>query len=115
MGDNAKYAFVAMQQAVEDSGLTEEQMNSPRVGGVLGQGGTSVQDIAEMGEAVAGQKRVLSRVGPYRVTRTMGSTVSAVLESQHVEVASLRGCAAPHSQLFRREPWALGGSPDSGI
>jgi len=79
MGINAKYAFVAMQQAVADSGLAQEQISTERCGGILGQGGTSVQDIDETGKAVAGQKRVLSRVGPYRVTRAMGSTVSAVL------------------------------------
>ena len=77
MGLNAKFAYIAMQQAVEDSGLSPEQMNSPRVGGILGQGGTSVADIIETMEAVDAQK--LRRIGPYRVTRSMGSTVSAVL------------------------------------
>merc|ERR1719230_405564 len=52
-------------------------MNSPRTGGILGQGGTSVADIIETMEAVDAQK--LRRIGPYRVTRSMGSTVSAVL------------------------------------
>ena len=66
-------------QAVDDSGLTPEQMNSPRVGGILGQGGTSVADIEETMAAVDDGK--LRRVGPYRVTRSMGSTVSAVLST----------------------------------
>jgi len=79
MGLNAKFAFIAMQQAVADSGLTPEQMNSPRVGGILGQGGTSVQDILETMQAVDDGK--LRRIGPYRVTRSMGSTVSAVLST----------------------------------
>ena len=79
MGTNCKYAFIAMQRAIEDSGLTPEQINSPRVGGILGQGGTSVPDIKETVDAVdAGKKR---RIGPYRVTRSMGSTVSAVLST----------------------------------
>eukprot|EP00316_Scyphosphaera_apsteinii_P012343 CAMPEP_0119309072 /NCGR_PEP_ID=MMETSP1333-20130426/14080_1 /TAXON_ID=418940 /ORGANISM="Scyphosphaera apsteinii, Strain RCC1455" /LENGTH=435 /DNA_ID=CAMNT_0007312983 /DNA_START=108 /DNA_END=1415 /DNA_ORIENTATION=- len=77
MGNNAKYAFIAMQQAVADSGLTEDEIASPRVGGILGQGGTSIADIAETLSAVEAKK--LRRVGPYRVTRAMGSTVSAVL------------------------------------
>merc|ERR1719161_2946009 len=76
---NCKYAYLAMQQAIEDSGLTKEQIATPRVGGILGQGGTSVQDIAETLDAVgAGKNR---RIGPYRVTRSMGSTVSAVLST----------------------------------
>jgi 3-oxoacyl-(acyl-carrier-protein) synthase len=79
MGLNAKFAYIAMQQAVDDSGLTPEQMNSPRVGGILGQGGTSVADIKETMDAVDDGK--LRRVGPYRVTRSMGSTVSAVLST----------------------------------
>merc|ERR1719230_1548588 len=52
-------------------------MNSPRTGGILGQGGTSVADIIETMEAVDARKN--RRIGPYRVTRSMGSTVSAVL------------------------------------
>jgi len=79
MGLNAKFAFIAMTNCVEDSGLTPEQMNSPRVGGILGQGGTSVADIKETMDAVDAGK--LRRVGPYRVTRAMGSTVSAVLST----------------------------------
>jgi len=79
MGMNCRYAYLAMEQAIEDSGLTPEQIATPRVGGILGQGGTSVLDIAETLDAVnAGKNR---RIGPYRVTRSMGSTVSAVLST----------------------------------
>merc|ERR1719258_840973 len=54
---------------------------TPRVGGILGQGGTSVLDIKETLDAVdAGKNR---RIGPYRVTRAMGSTVSAVLSTAY--------------------------------
>jgi len=79
MGDNAKYAFVAMQRAVEQSGLTPEMIQSPRTAGILGQGGTSIPDVKEVLAAVDAKK--LRRVGPYRVTRCMGSTVSAVLST----------------------------------
>jgi len=79
MGDNCKYAYISMLRCIEDSGLTPEQIASPRVGGILGQGGTSVPDIADTLNAVdAGKNR---RIGPYRVTRSMGSTVSAVLST----------------------------------
>jgi len=77
MGINAKFGYIAMLKAIEDSGLTPEVMNSPRVGGILGQGGTSIIDIRETIDAVSANK--LRRIGPYRVTRSMGSTVSAVL------------------------------------
>ena len=63
MGTNCKYAFLAMERAIEDSGLTPETIASPRVGGILGQGGTSILDIAETLDAVAASK--LRRIGPY--------------------------------------------------
>lgn len=80
-GENAKFAFVAMSRAVEDSGLTDEEyQNNPRACGILGQGGTSIPDIVQTVQAVEGQTaRWKNKVGPFRVTRTMGSTVSAVL------------------------------------
>jgi len=82
MGMNAKYAYVAMQRAIEDSGLTEEQYQTVRAGGILGQADTSAADLEDVYAAVAGQKRVQSKIGPYRVTRTMGSSISAVLSTQ---------------------------------
>ena len=80
MGKNAKFAHVSMQRAIEDSGLTPEQYQSnPRIGGILGQADTSATDVEETCKAVEGQKRMNSKIGPYRVTRTMASSVSAVL------------------------------------
>jgi len=83
MGQNAKYAYVAMKNAVEHSGLKpEEYEENPRVAGILGQGGTSIPDIVETVNAVnSGAKRWKNKVGPFRVTRSMGSTVSAVLST----------------------------------
>jgi len=80
MGTNAKYAYIAMERAIEDSGLKpEEYQENPRVCAILGQGGTSIPDIVETVEAVKGGGRWKNKVGPFRVTRSMGSTVSAVL------------------------------------
>lgn len=81
MGTNAKYAYIAMKNAIEDSGLkTEEYEENARACGILGQGGTSIPDIVETVDAVqSGAKRWKNKVGPFRVTRSMGSTVSAVL------------------------------------
>jgi 3-oxoacyl-[acyl-carrier-protein] synthase-1 len=77
MGDAAAYAFIAMQQAVKDSGLTEEQVSNPRTGLIAGSGGGSNSNSTAAVE-IARTKGV-RRVGPYMVTRTMGSTVSACL------------------------------------
>jgi 3-oxoacyl-(acyl-carrier-protein) synthase len=83
MGQNSKYAYIAMQRAIEDSGLKPEEYEStPRVGGIIGQADTSAENIDEVCQAVAGKKRIQSKVGPYRVTRTMSSSVSAVLSTQ---------------------------------
>ena len=81
MGYNAKYAYVAMDRAIEDSGLKpEEYQDNPRVAAIIGQGGTSIPDIVETVDAVqGGGKRWKNKVGPFRVTRSMGSTCSAVL------------------------------------
>jgi len=81
MGTNAQYAYIAMDRAIQDSGLKpEEYQENPRVSAIIGQGGTSIPDIVETVEAVkAGGKRWKNKVGPFRVTRSMGSTCSAVL------------------------------------
>merc|ERR1719444_2388 len=80
-GTNAKYAYIAMDRAIEDAGLKpEDYEENTRCAGILGQGGTSIPDIVETVDAVqAGGKRWKNKVGPFRVTRSMGSTVSAVL------------------------------------
>ncbi|MDX1352435.1 MAG: beta-ketoacyl-ACP synthase I [Thiomicrorhabdus sp.] len=77
MGDAAAYSYIAMQQAVKDSGLTEEQISNPRTGLIAGSGGGSNSNSTQAVE-IAREKGV-KRVGPYMVTRTMGSTVSACL------------------------------------
>jgi len=83
MGVNAKYAYIAFKNAIEDSGLKPEEYEcNPRCAGILGQGGTSIPDIVQTVEAVeGGNKRWKNKVGPFRVTRSMGSTVSAVLST----------------------------------
>lgn len=83
-GINAQYAYIAMDRAVQDSGLKpEEYQENPRVAAIIGQGGTSIPDIVETVHAVEeGGKRWKNKVGPFRVTRSMGSTCSAVLATQ---------------------------------
>ena len=77
MGDAAAYAFISMKEAIEDSGLTEEQVSNPRTGIIAGSGGASSANLIESADIL--RNRGLKRIGPYRVTQTMGSTVSACL------------------------------------
>jgi len=77
MGNAAAYAYLAMKQAIEDSGLSEDQISNVRTGLIAGSGGASSADIVETADIL--RDKGVRRVGPYRVTRTMGSTVSACL------------------------------------
>ncbi|MDI5932647.1 beta-ketoacyl-ACP synthase I [Halomonas kalidii] len=77
MGDAAAYAYVSMAQAIEDAGLTPEQVSDERTGLIAGSGGASSANQVEAADVM--REKGLRRVGPYRVTRTMGSTVSACL------------------------------------
>lgn len=77
MGDAAAYAYLAMQQAIEDAKLTEEQVSNVRTGLVAGSGGASTFNQMEAVDTL--REKGVKRVGPYRVPRTMGSTVSACL------------------------------------
>ena len=77
MGDAAAYAYLSMKEAVEDSGLSEEQVSHFRTGLVVGSGGGSSEQQLESTDIM--REKGLRRVGPYRITRTMSSTVSACL------------------------------------
>ena len=77
MGDAAGFAYLSMVQAIEDAGLTPEQVSHPRTGIIAGSGGASSASQVEAADIL--RDRGLRRVGPYRVTQTMGSTVSACL------------------------------------
>ncbi|SHF66115.1 3-oxoacyl-[acyl-carrier-protein] synthase I [Modicisalibacter ilicicola DSM 19980] len=77
MGDAAAYSYVSMAQAIEDSGLAPEQVSNERTGLIAGSGGASSANQVEAADVL--REKGLRRVGPYRVTRTMGSTVSACL------------------------------------
>ncbi|MEX0584427.1 MAG: beta-ketoacyl-ACP synthase I [Natronospirillum sp.] len=77
MGEAAGYAYYSMAQAIQQAGLTEEQYSHPRVGLIAGSGGASSANQTEAADIL--REKGLKRVGPYRVTQTMGSTVSACL------------------------------------
>ena len=77
MGDSAAYAYLSMREAIADAGLTEDMVSNPRTGLVAGSGGASASDIVESVDIL--REKGVRKVGPYRVTRSMGSTVSANL------------------------------------
>ncbi len=77
MGTAAAYNYIAMQQAVEMSGLTEEQISNPRTGLIVGSGGASHANAVAAADIL--RERGIRRVGPYMVPKTMGSTTSANL------------------------------------
>lgn len=77
MGDAAAFSYISMQQAITDAGLTEAQVSNERTGIIMGSGGASSQNLVEAADIL--RAKGLKRVGPYRVTQTMGSTTSACL------------------------------------
>lgn len=77
MANAAGYAFVAMEDAIKDAGLDASDISNPRTGIIAGSGGASSSSLVEAADVL--RDRGLRRVGPYRVTQTMGSTVSACL------------------------------------
>jgi 3-oxoacyl-[acyl-carrier-protein] synthase-1 len=77
MGDAAAYSYIAMQQAIEDSGLDDSDVSNPRTGLIAASGGASSANIVSSADTL--RERGVKRIGPYMVPRTMGSTVSACL------------------------------------
>ncbi|WP_373767249.1 beta-ketoacyl-ACP synthase I [Glaesserella sp.] len=78
MGDAAAYAYLSMKEAIEDSGLTEEHISHERTGLVIGAGTGSARWQVAACDAVRSPRGVKA-VGPYAVTKTMASSVSACL------------------------------------
>jgi len=77
MGDSAAYAYIAMQEAIDMAGLSDEQVTSERTGVVAGLGGSSTKDLAEAYQTF--DNKGYRRVGPYYVPRTMASGPAANL------------------------------------
>jgi 3-oxoacyl-[acyl-carrier-protein] synthase I len=77
MGDGAAFNYLAMEQAIADSGLPPEQVSHARTGLIVGSGGPSTANMLLATDTL--REKGLRRVGPYMVTRTMSSTNSACL------------------------------------
>jgi 3-oxoacyl-[acyl-carrier-protein] synthase I len=77
MSDASAYAYIAMQQSIDDAGLNKEQVSNVRTGLVAGSGGASMSSMVEAADIL--RDKGVKRVGPYRVPKVMSSTVSACL------------------------------------
>ena len=77
MGDAAAYAYISMQQSIDDAGLDESDVSNVRSGLIAGSGGASTANV--VGSADTTREKGVRKVGPFMVPRTMGSTVSACL------------------------------------
>jgi len=79
MADAAIYNAIALDEAIKQSGLDEDQVSNQRTGLIMGSGGASNQNVVESADIL--REKGIKRVGPYRVPRTMGSTTSACLST----------------------------------
>ncbi|MDO9845076.1 beta-ketoacyl-ACP synthase I [Glaesserella parasuis] len=82
MGDAAAYAYLSMKEAIEDAGLTEEQVSNDRTGLIIGAGTGSAHSQLVACDAVRSPRGVKA-IGPYAVTKTMASSVSACLATPY--------------------------------
>ena len=78
MGPGAAYNFIAMEQAIADSGLEETDVSNERTGLIMGSGGPSTSNFFQAHQIVI-EKGSPKRMGPFMVTRCMSSTNSACL------------------------------------
>ena len=80
MGRGAAYAYIAMRQAIEDAGLTLEEISHPRIGLVAGSGGPSTSAMLTAHQVVL-NSGAPKRIGPFAVPKCMSSTISANLST----------------------------------
>ncbi len=79
MADAAIYNAIALDEAIKQSGLSEEMVSHERTGLIMGSGGASNLNVIDSADIL--REKGIKRVGPYRVPRTMGSTTSACLST----------------------------------
>ena len=77
MGESSGYAYLATKDALSMAGISEEALNSPRVGIVAGSGGSSTRIMVANGDIA--REKGPKRIGPYGVTRSMSSSISAIV------------------------------------
>jgi 3-oxoacyl-[acyl-carrier-protein] synthase-1 len=79
MADAAIFNAIALDEAIKQSGLSEDIVSNERTGLIMGSGGASNVNVVEAADIL--REKGIKRVGPYRVPRTMGSTTSACLST----------------------------------
>jgi len=77
MGDGSAYNYIAMKEAVTDSGLEEKDISNELTGIIMGSGGPSVKNVVHAVDST--RESSPKKMGPFVVPRTMASTVSATL------------------------------------
>ncbi len=77
MAKGHAYTWLAMQQAIEDAKMPEDLVSNVRTGLIVGAGGTSTESMLLATNTLA--EKGIRRVGPYQVTKTMGSGIAASL------------------------------------
>ncbi|MCH8490143.1 MAG: beta-ketoacyl-ACP synthase I [Oceanicaulis sp.] len=77
MGDGAGWAYMAMEQAIADAGLSPEDVSNERTGLIVGTGGPSVEAIVAAADVT--RDKGPRRIGPFAVPKAMCSTGSATL------------------------------------
>lgn len=75
MGDAAAYSYIAINEAIEHANLSADMVSRETTGLLLGSGGASPQNIVQAADTL--RQRGIRRVGPYMVTKTMSSTITA--------------------------------------
>jgi len=77
MGDGSAYSYIALKEAIKESGLEEKNISNEKTGIVIGSGGPSIKNVYYAVDTI--RKSAPKRMGPYIVPRTMASTCSATL------------------------------------
>ena len=77
MGEASAYAYLAAQDAIEMAGISDVHLNSEKTGIVAGSGGSSTRVMVSTSDIT--REKGPKRIGPYAVTKTMGSSISAIL------------------------------------
>jgi 3-oxoacyl-[acyl-carrier-protein] synthase-1 len=82
MGEASAYAYLAAQDAIEMAGISDIHLNSERTGIVAGSGGSSTRVMVSTSDIT--REKGPKRIGPYAVTKTMGSSISAILGTAYM-------------------------------
>lgn len=123
MGDGSGWNFIAMDQAIQDAGLTKEEVSNPRTGLIMGSGGPSAAAIVLAADTA--REKGAKRVGPFAVPKAMSSTASATLatpfEIKGVNYSISSACATSshcignayeHIQYGKQDIMFAGGSEE---